>query len=63
DRKNDWLAKQLLEEKLAQIRIAAMFDLKYSAKAEHEKHCDAAELKKDHAKKCDAKAVDRAKGK
>ena len=31
DRKNDWLAQQLQEEKRAQARINAMFGIRFSA--------------------------------
>ena len=63
DRKNDWLARQLFEEKLAERRMISMFDLRYSARREHEEHCDAKELRQSHRKKCNAGAVDTARGK
>ena len=63
DRKNDWLAKQLEEEERAERRIRYMFNLKYDAKRDHEKHCEAAQIKSYHEKNCDASGVDTAKGK
>ena len=63
DRKNDWLARQLNEEKRAQLRIINMFGLQYNAKADHAANCDARELKNAHEKNCDAEGVDRAAGK
>ncbi|MCR5788527.1 MAG: hypothetical protein K6G83_01425 [Lachnospiraceae bacterium] len=63
DRKNDWLAKQLEEEKRAQRRITAMFDLKYDAKQSHAQNCDARAMRDFHAQNCDAEGIDTAKGK
>ncbi len=70
DRKNDWLAQQLQEEKRAQARINAMFGIRSSpgiAKAasidarnlrnDHFENCDAGSIKAAHAANCDAKAV------
>ncbi len=70
DRKNDWLAQQLAEEKRAQARINAMFGIRYSAgtdrpastdaralRRDHFENCDAGSIKAAHAANCDAKAV------
>ena len=70
DRKNDWLAHQLEEEKRAEARINAMFGIRFrsgpvkaasgDARALRDDHfasCDAGRLKKAHEANCDAAAV------
>ena len=56
---NDWLAKQLREERIAQIRMSDMFDLK----AQHHNSCEAEMIRRFHEDKCNANEVDTAKGK
>ncbi len=63
DRKNDWLAKQLEEEKWAERRVRLMFGLTYNAKEDHAAHCDARAVKQEHSENCDANGVDTAGGK
>lgn len=46
DRDNDWLAKQLREERKALKSTSAMMDLKMS----HMEHCEADEIKQSHAR-------------
>lgn len=41
DRSNDWLAKQLREEKASARMVNSMFDMNYNAKRDHHKNCDA----------------------
>ncbi len=62
DKNNDWLAKQLEEEKKIQGRLSEMFGLRYNAKKDHEANCDAARIKKEHEKNCNADGIDTAKG-
>ena len=70
DRKNDWLACQLEEEKRAEARINAMFGIRFSSgtvkaansdaralRDDHFANCDAVSLKTAHAANCDAAAV------
>ncbi|MCR5420668.1 MAG: hypothetical protein K6E98_06670 [Lachnospiraceae bacterium] len=54
DRNNDWLAKQLNEEKKSKQLISEMFQLKQ----EHLNNCDAEFIKRFHASNCDAQAID-----
>ena len=61
-RKNDWLARQLEEEKRAERRVRFMFDLRYNAKTDHAANCDARAVRNTHAANCDAGGIDRAKG-
>ncbi|MBQ7565051.1 MAG: hypothetical protein IJT16_13820 [Lachnospiraceae bacterium] len=63
DRKNDWLARQLEEERRAAYRVSAMFGFKYNAKADHAANCDAREIRQEHSKNCDAEGIDNARGK
>jgi hypothetical protein len=57
DRKNDWLAQQLQEEKRAQARINAMFGIRFSAGTERAASSDARALRKDHFENCDAGSI------
>lgn len=54
DRRGDWLARQMAEEKAAQRRVSEMFQLKL----EHRYNCDAEMLKQFHESHCDADKVD-----
>ena len=54
DRSNDWLAKELREEKRALSRLSEMFE----QQMEHKTHCDARILKEYHLNNCDAGGVD-----
>lgn len=67
DRSNDWLARQIAEERLLNRRMAEMFSMRgthsSSCEAEmikrfHEDHCDSKELREEHRKNCDAEAID-----
>lgn len=58
DRNNDWMAKQLSEERRALSLSSAMFELKM----EHHGSCDAQLLKDFHRFTCDANSVDMAQG-
>ncbi|MBQ0027817.1 MAG: hypothetical protein KBS96_04365 [Lachnospiraceae bacterium] len=58
NRGNDWLAKQLAEERIAKKRMSDMFNLKQ----QHEDNCDAARNRAMHYNNCDAGGVDIAKG-
>ncbi|MCR5733998.1 MAG: hypothetical protein K6G22_05245 [Lachnospiraceae bacterium] len=62
DRKNDWMAKQLLEEKIAYYRVRKMFDFRYDAKKDHMENCDARDIRDSHRQNCDADMVDTGKG-
>lgn len=57
DRRNDWLARQMADERQAQRRVSEMFQLKM----EHKYNCDAEMLKQFHESHCDADRVDTAK--
>ncbi|MBQ7563166.1 MAG: hypothetical protein IJT16_04150 [Lachnospiraceae bacterium] len=63
DRKNDWLARQLEEERRAAFKVSSMFGFKYNAGADHAANCDAKELRDEHSKNCEAEGVDTARGK
>ena len=63
DRKNDWLARQLEEERRAAFRVSSMFGFKYNAGADHAANCDARELRDEHSRNCEAEGVDTARGK
>ena len=63
DRKNDWLARQLEEERRAAFRVSSMFGFKYNAGADHAANCDAREIREEHNRSCDAGGIDVAKGK
>ena len=54
DRSNDWLAKQLREERVSFYRMSAMFDLKTS----HKNSCEAEMIRRFHEDNCDAGVVD-----
>lgn len=56
DRRGDWLARQMADEKAAQRRMSEMFQLKL----EHKYNCDAEMLKQFHESHCDADGVDNA---
>lgn len=57
DRRNDWLARQMDDERQAQRRMSEMFQLKM----EHRYNCDAEMLKQFHESRCDAGGIDNAK--
>ena len=46
DERNDWLSRQIEEERRAQVRVSAMLGLKRG----HEASCDARALKREHLK-------------
>ena len=54
DRNNDWLARQLKEEKYL-LSHGPLSDLG----ASHDRHCAADELKRSHSRSCDADGIDR----
>ncbi len=54
DRKNDWLARQMAEERVSARRMSEMFQLKL----EHRYNCEAEMLKQFHEARCSADAVD-----
>ncbi len=54
DRKNDWLARQMAEERVAARRMSEMFQLKL----EHRYNCEAEMLKQFHEARCSADGVD-----
>ncbi len=54
DRKGDWLARQMAEERVAQKRMSEMFQLKM----EHRYNCEAEMMKQFHEASCDASNVD-----
>ena len=56
DRRNDWLAGQMNDERQAQRRVSEMFQLKM----EHRYSCEAEMLKQFHESHCDADDVDNA---
>lgn len=58
NRGNDWLARQLSEERIVKKKMSDMFDLKQ----QHAADCDAEYNKMAHANNCDANGVDRARG-
>jgi len=58
DRQNDWLAKELREEKRAQARINEMFQLK----ATNKRDCQAEMIRDFHRANCDAEGIDTAAG-
>lgn len=59
DRNNDWLARELREEKRAQYRVSEMFQLK----AEHKKDCQAEMIREFHKANCGSEGIDTAEGK
>ncbi len=54
DRKNDWLARQMAEERIARKRVSDMFQMKM----EHKYNCEAEMLKQFHEVRCNANEVD-----
>ena len=54
DRRNDWLARQMAEERAAARRMSEMFQMKL----EHRYNCEAEMLKQFHEARCDANEVD-----
>ena len=54
DRRNDWLARQMAEERVAQKRMSEMFQMKL----EHRYNCEAEMLKQFHETRCEANEVD-----
>lgn len=56
DRKHDWLAKQLADERIAKKRMKDMFGFKDV----HPEHCDAMAIRNEHAANCDAHGIDTA---
>ncbi|MCR5268500.1 MAG: hypothetical protein K6E16_08290 [Lachnospiraceae bacterium] len=54
DRKNDWLARQMAEEKICERRVSEMFQLKL----EHRYSCEAEMMKQFHHSACEAAGVD-----
>ena len=58
DRNNDWLAKQMREERSALNAMSEMFGLKLS----HMANCEARNIRKEHHDNCDAGSIDVAKG-
>ncbi len=56
DRKGDWLARQMAEEKLLERKLSDMFQMKM----EHRHNCEAEMLRRFHEDACDAEAVDSA---
>ncbi len=54
DRKGDWLARQMAEERVAQKRMSEMFQLKM----EHRYNCEAEMMKQFHESACDAGGID-----
>ena len=57
DRANDWMARELKEEKAAAAKVRIMFDLK----EEHHSSCEAEMIRRFHEDNCDADKVDTAK--
>lgn len=55
NRKNDWLTRQLNEERIAKKRMSEMFNLKQ----EHAANCDASHVRIEHYNNCDAGGIDR----
>lgn len=55
DKKNDWLSKQLEEERRAYRRTSELFNTDLAS--EHSQNCDARELALEHRTDCDAKSV------
>ncbi len=58
DRRGDWLAKQLDDEKIAGKRMSAMFQLH----EEHQSQCEAELIRQFHSMNCDSDRVDTAEG-
>ncbi|MBR6451362.1 MAG: hypothetical protein IKS87_01530 [Lachnospiraceae bacterium] len=56
DRKGDWLARQMAEEKFLERKLSDMFQMKM----EHRHSCEAEMLRRFHEGSCDAEAVDTA---
>ncbi len=54
DRRNDWLARQMAEERIAARRMSEMFQLKQ----EHHYNCEAEMLRQFHEVRCEANEVD-----
>ena len=54
NRNNDWLARQLREEKQKERLYSEMYGLK----RRHEENCPADRLRREHEKSCDADGVD-----
>ena len=54
DRKNDWMARQMAEERVAKRRMSEMFQMKM----EHRYNCEAEMLKQFHEARCNAGEVD-----
>ncbi len=54
DRKNDWLARQMEEERVCARRMSEMFQMKL----EHRYNCEAEMLKQFHQAACNADGVD-----
>ena len=53
DRNNDWLAKQLREERFYEKKFSAMYGLK----RQHAANCDADSLRREHEENCDAEEL------
>lgn len=53
DRNNDWLAKQLREERFYEQKFSAMYGLK----RQHAANCDADSLRREHEENCDAEEL------
>ena len=54
DRANDWLAKQMREERKSKIIVSEMFQLKM----QHRNACEAEFIKRFHESQCDASGID-----
>lgn len=57
NRGNDWLARQLAEERAVKKRMSDMFDMRQ----EHQASCEAASVRQMHQENCDAHNVDNAR--
>lgn len=57
DRSNDWLAKEMREERKALYRVSDMFQLKI----EHSRQCEAELAREFHSVRCDADGIDTAR--
>lgn len=56
NRGNDWLARQLAEERIIKRKMSDMFELK----SQHSRNCDAADNRARHMANCDARGIDTA---
>lgn len=54
DRRNDWLAQQLAEERKAQKLVSDMFIMQM----QHEMMCESDRVRREHERHCDADGID-----